>query len=103
MNYAFDCWEPEQAEQFPYGKTPEKNFERFRSDITILAGFYEQYYRVDGSLRIEPKSISFASMDQDEFDLLYQRTIDVIIKHVLTQYTGDQLKQIVADIEEFES
>ena len=102
LNHAFDCWSPQLAGKYPYGTVPEKNFERFRGDLIILAGFYQQFYRVDGSLRIEPKSISFGSMAQDEFEDLYTKTINVIVKHVLTQYTGDMLREIVQQIEDFE-
>ena len=80
---AYDNWEPGEIDS-KYGK-PEKNFERFRADLTILAGFYDNTIRLDGSVRIEPKSISFAKMSAEEFGDLYSRTIDVLIKHVYKQ------------------
>ena len=80
MNIAFDNWTPGEINS-KYG-TPEKNFDRFRADCTILAGFYETVIRLDGSVRVEPKSISFSNMEEDVFNDLYQRTIDVLIKHV---------------------
>ena len=61
---------------------PEKNFDRFRADCTILAGYYESTIRLDGSVRIEPKSISFAKMSEEEFTKLYDATITVLIKYV---------------------
>ena len=96
VNLAFDYWEPGEDNQ-----VGEKNLERFRKDLIILAGFYKQYIRIDGSTRIEPKSISFGSMSQDEFEGLYEKTIDVIIKHVLRNYTGDELRSVVDQVEEF--
>jgi len=80
LNIAFDHWEPGQIDS-KHG-VPEKNFDRFRADLTILAGFFENTIRLDGSVRIEPKSISFAKMDADEFERLYNKTIDVLIKRV---------------------
>ena len=97
LNLAFDYWEP------PDNLVGEKNFERFRKDIIILAGYYEQYVRVDGSTRVEPKSIAFGSMSEDDFADLYTKTIDAIIKHVLPQFTGDELREIARAIEDFES
>jgi hypothetical protein len=41
-------------------------------------------------------------MDQEEFDVLYQKTIDVIIKHVLRNYTGDELKEVIDQVLEFD-
>ena len=110
LNYAFDCWEPEnctveagihQLKVYQHDLVPEKNFDRFRRDIIILCGFYDAYYRLNGAVRIEPKSISFANMDQDEFEKLYDKTIDVIIKYVLRNYTGDELRQVIDQVMEF--
>jgi len=102
LNYAFDCWEPKATVPNVLGLEVEKNFDRFRHDVTILCGFYESYYRLNGEVRIEPRSISFSSMGQDEFEELYAKTIDVIIKYVLTGFSGDQLREIIEQIEEFE-
>lgn len=108
LNYAFDVWEPNPVigvapACLPIDMEIEKNFNRFRKDITILSGFYDASYRINGDVRLEAKSISFASMDQDEFEQLYDKTIDVIIKHVLRNYTGDELRAVVEQIQEFDS
>jgi hypothetical protein len=97
LNLAYDYWTPDEGNQVAV-----KNFERFRKDIIILAGFYESYVRVDGSTRIEPKSISFGSMNEDEFAELYTKTIDAIIHYVLPRFTGDELRELVRAIEDFE-
>lgn len=100
VNFAFDYWTPPEFPDDPEQKwrkqvTPEKNFDRFRKDLTILAGHYEAYYRVNGEVRIEAKSISFGSMSEDEFEKLYSATIDVILKHICTQYTEEMLDSVV--------
>ena len=75
---------------------PTKNFDRFRADLTILAGFYDTTVRLDGSVRVEPRSISFAKMSAEEFSDLYSRTIDVLIKHVYKQdMNPEKLNQVV--------
>lgn len=108
LNYAYDVWEPPIDEEAHYhaaakAMDPEKNFDRFRHDIIILCGFSEAYYRVNGEIRIEPKSISFSSMDQDQFDELYDKTITVIVKHVLNNYTADDLRRVIDQVMEFDS
>jgi len=80
LNIAFDTWEPGEINS-KYGR-PEKNFDAFRKDLAILSGFYEIVIRLDGSTRIEAKSISFASMNEEEFETLYSNTIDVLLKRV---------------------
>lgn len=94
VKYGFELWSPDFE--------GEKNFERFRRDITILAGFYEQTVRLNGEIRTEAKSISFGSMSADEFEELYGKTIDVLIKYVCSNYTGDELRAVVDTIETFE-
>jgi len=91
INLAYDFWEPEDDQ-------PMKNKDRFRKDITILAGFYEQSVRLNGDIRTEAKSISFANMDDDEFEKLFSKTIDVILKHVCKHLTDEEIRNQVADM-----
>ncbi len=102
VNHAFDCFEPEGVEVPAFlserGIVPEKNLERFRKDLTILAGYFDSSIRVNGEVRQEAKSISFGSMSQDDFDELYDKTISVILKYVLKNYTKDDLEQVVEEI-----
>jgi len=100
LNVAYDNWIPGEVNS-KYG-VPEKNFDRFRADLTILAGFYENTIRLDGSVRIEPKSISFAKMEAEEFADLYSKTIDVLIKHVYKQkIDAEKLNEIVESYLQF--
>lgn len=103
VGFAYDHWEPAELQdsRFP-GVVPEKNFDRFRKDLTILSGYYEANYRVDGSVRIEAKSISFGSMSQDDFERLYSATIDAVLKHILRNYTRDDLEQVVEQLLRFD-
>jgi hypothetical protein len=96
VEYAYEHWEPAQLDDPKWkGVIPEKNKNRFRKDLTILAGHYEAFYRVDGSVRVEAKSISFASMDEEAFEQFYSTCVDVVLKHILKNYTRDDLEQIV--------
>ena len=67
MNVGYDCWEPKRKHKSYKGIPIEKNRDQFREDITILAGFYEQTFNLKGEMRMRAKSISFASMEDDEF------------------------------------
>lgn len=99
LNHAFDAWEPAQKEY--KGIAIQKNFEQFREDVTILAGFYEMNVRLDGSIRFSAKSISFASMSQDEFENLYSAVINVILSRILTNYTRGDLENVINQILSF--
>jgi len=95
LDYAYDIWEPEN-------EVAEKNRDQFREDLIILAGFYIRLTRLDNTTRIKAKSISFGSMSEDEFEKLYTKTLDVVIKYVCRNYTADVLRDIVAQLEDFE-
>lgn len=93
LNLAFDAWEPAVTEF--KGEPIKKNFDRFRNDITVLAGYYEATVNMRGDVRMVAKSISFGSMDQSEFDKLYSAVIDVILQRILTNYTRDDLDEVI--------
>ncbi len=102
IKYSFDNWEPIALEDSKWeGVVPEKSFERFRKDLIILAGRYNAVYRIDGSLRIEAQSISFAKMDSNGFAELYDATINVILNKILTNYTRDDLDRVIEELERF--
>jgi hypothetical protein len=99
IKFAYEHWTPSQFEKSKFeGVIPEKSFERFRKDIIILSGRFDAVYRVDGSVRIEAKSISFASMNEESFAELYSATIDVILKKILVNYTEKELDDVVNEI-----
>ncbi|HDG1704595.1 TPA: DUF1367 family protein [Kluyvera ascorbata] len=60
-----------------------KHFESFREWATIQAGFYDEYTMPDGSRRRIAKSISFASMDDAEFNGVYQSVLNVLWNYIL--------------------
>jgi len=88
LNYAYENWDIEEIDA-------AKNFDQFREDITILAGYYEKYYRTDGSVRVVAKSISFANMEQHEFDALYSKTLDVLLAKILPSHTENDINQLL--------
>lgn len=56
------------------------NIDRLRKDLTIEAGFFENYTDFNGHYRSEAKSISFGKMKQDEFDTFYNRFLDTVVE-----------------------
>lgn len=99
LNLAFDHWEPAQATY--KGEVVGKNFDQFRNDVIVLAGFYEMAVNLRGETRLTAKSISFANMAQDDFDVLYSKVIDVILSRILTNYTRDDIDNVVENVLRF--
>lgn len=54
--------------------------EMFRKTMQIMAGYFDPILFNDHVYKI-PKSISFGSMPQEEFEKLYSSVLDVILKH----------------------
>lgn len=99
LNLAFDAWEPQGKEY--KGEPVQKNFDQFRNDVVVLAGFYESGITLRGETRLVAKSISFANMDQAEFDQLYSKVIDVVLQRILTNYTRADLDNVIEQLLRF--
>ena len=93
LDVGFDAWEPPQSEF--RGLPVQKNRERFRKDCIIAAGFYEVVSNINGDVRAEAKSISFASMDDEEFERVYSAVANVLLQRVLINYTRADLDSVV--------
>ena len=93
LNVGFSYWSPAELLEGKYGK-PQKNFGKFRDQVTILAGYYEAYIDINGNERVTAKSISFASMKQDEFEKLYSAVLDVLLERIFVGYTDENVIQM---------
>ena len=97
LRFLYDHWQPGELQSSKFkGIRPQKSFDRFRKDIVILAGFYESSWRLDGSVRIEAKDISFGRMPEEEFEELYQRVIDVGLQRILPRnYDNAKVRKVI--------
>jgi hypothetical protein len=68
------------------------------SALKIAIGYFEQGKTVDGLPFVIPKSISFASLDQNGFEAVYERTVDVILTRILPNVNRDELTDQVNEI-----
>ena len=92
FNFAFEHWDaPDNL----------KNFEVFRKNLTILAGFYTEAMGLNGEIILEAKSLKFSKMDEIEFENLFSKIIDTVLKYVLKNYTKDDLEQVIEEILRF--
>ena len=88
LNFAFDYWEPEPIKVKGIDQEPEKNFERFRKDILILAGYRKAIVNIKNEVRFEAQSISFASMDDLAFQKVYENVFAVLWRLILKRVKG---------------
>ena len=87
LQFCFDHWAADKTdERF---KTSAAQFDTFRKNLTVLAGYKDVTFTIDGRLRVEAKSLSFGNMDQDEFEDCYSALINAALAHVFAN-TKDQ-------------
>ncbi len=104
LHYAYDIWCETREPVIHKGEVVQPNFDRFREDIIITAGFYECTFNINGELRLIAKSISFDKMEQDEFEKLYDASISVILSKVMnnTKMSPVDLKIAIDNILSYE-
>ncbi|ENA9892037.1 DUF1367 family protein, partial [Escherichia coli] len=89
LNFCFQYW---CAEHAGYEFSDEATqFDEFRKNLTILAGFYDVVTTIRGEVRYRAKSLSYANMDQDEFERCYNSMINAALKHVFGRSNSPEL------------
>ena len=84
-NFCFEYWRSDQ--EF---LSEQAQFDCFRDNLTVLAGYYHTLVNLKGETRIEAKSISFASMTQEQFEQLYTALINTASKHIFGSKIDDE-------------
>lgn len=73
INIVWDNMPEKYDNYFP---TPEA----LRKELIKRAGYFETYTDLKGTVQHIPKSIAFNKMGQSQFDDLYSKVLDVIVK-----------------------
>lgn len=106
VKLGFDYWS-ENAATIEYKGTPVlPDFDRFRKDVTIMAGFYRPVVNIKGETRLEAESLKWSSMSEERFCELYDATIRVLLERVFNgkccpTWSEDELRSVAAQILEF--
>lgn len=79
FKFCFEHWDGQTVHEHV---SNHEQFDRFRKDLTILAGFYDQTVRLNGDMRLEAKSLAFGAMDEAEFKECYTALINAVCKHI---------------------
>lgn len=94
---AFESWEPGLG---------NRDFDNFRKDLLILAGFRKQYISlINNEVRFEAESIAFASMSETRFQAAYRAVLDVIWEQIYSKnpaYSRSDLNRLADQILAFE-
>lgn len=102
--FAFDLWSETMPEMEFRGQPVQRNYDRFRKDLTILAGHFHAVWNIKGEMRVEADSLSFGRMNDETFEKLYSATINAILQKILThsKLTDADLRAHVERVLEFD-
>ena len=70
FNFCFNYWASDKEFIDESGQ-----FDNFRKELTIMAGYYDEYYNIHGDVRVEARSLSYASMKPEVFESCYKALI----------------------------
>jgi hypothetical protein len=106
VKLGYDYWSEAAATIEYRGEPVRPEFDRFRKDVTIMAGFYYPVVNLKGEVRIEPESLKWASMTEERFAQLYDATIQVLLQRVFNgtvckSWTESELRSVSDQILQF--
>ena len=104
VDYAFGMWSETMPDRQYRGQEVQRNRERFRKDLTILAGHFYPVWTLKGEMRVEANSLSWARMNDETFEKLYSATINAVLSKILanTKLTEADLRAHVDRVLEFD-
>ena len=74
------------------------NREDLLTELKLQVGHYQEHITLGGKVIYRPKSISFASMDNDEFSTFYSKVVDVVLRFFMTDMDEDELNSMVDSV-----
>lgn len=106
VKLGYDHFADTCVEQEYKGQKVLPDFDRFRKDVTILAGFYEPKWNLNGEMRIEAESIAWGSMTEERFTKLYDATIQVLLRKVFNgqrsrRWSEQELRDVTEHVMSF--
>ena len=90
FNFCFEFWKGDN--EF---LSESRQFDIFRNELTVFAGYYHTYGTIDGSVRVEAMSLSYGSMKQEEFEECYNALINASMVHVFKTADDNTLSQLM--------
>ena len=80
LQFCFNYWSGEQTDM--RFKPNAAQFDTFRRNLMVLAGYKDITFTMDGRLRVEAQSLAYSAMEQAEFEECYSALINAALIHV---------------------
>lgn len=72
-------------------------FERFRKEVVMRAGFFDEHVHLTGKVSYVAKSLAFDKMDETEFSELYDKCCVIILQYFMPDTRREDLEEAVLD------
>lgn len=74
------------------------SFDHLRTAITIAVGHCYTVVLPDGSIGVTPRSISFAAMDQGDFNIFFDNVVGIVCQRWLPTVTSEELRREINEM-----
>ena len=91
LRFCFEHWASDREFMNEAGQ-----FDVFRRHLTVIAGYYDSYHTIDGSVRIEAKSLAYDKMDDDEFEQVYTALINAAVRKIFNNCDYDIEQKLIS-------
>ena len=72
------------------------NFTSFRYEVEMRSGFYKTHITLKGTTIFFPDSIAFDKMEANDFEKLFNKSIDIILKHFISAEKETLIDEILS-------
>ena len=86
FNFCFEHWDGEKVHEFA---SVSQQFESFRKQLTILAGYKVVTYKINGKMIIDAQSLSYESMSEEKFQEFYKDLTVADMKYIFKEKQDD--------------
>ena len=80
FTFCFEYW-CNDIEGYEYLDEPAQ-FDSFRKNLTVLAGYKVVTWKIGGGFRVEAESLAFANMDEERFSSCYHALIQAALSNI---------------------
>lgn len=94
FKFCFEHWSADKTEWQYFDE--RKQFDTFRKNLTVLAGFKEVSYTIDGRMRVDAQSLAYGNMTQDEFEQCYNSLINAAMSSIFKGCNEQTLERLYA-------
>jgi len=69
--------------------------------IKLKLGYYETIINTNGKVIYIPKSISFSSMDNDDFNNFYNKAVNIVLRDFLINWENSDINTAIQQVARF--